>query len=187
MRIGASEGIVLEVVAEKDGKPLPFQELLRRFRRIHDVMAATEEIPLKLYLFDLLYLNGETLLDELYRKRTEFLSEFAGSFMVKRIITDEKEETRHFLEEAISAGHEGVMVKELDSPYIPGKREKTWKKIKPTETLDLLIIAAEWGHGRRKNWLSNYHLATRKGHMLGKPSRGPRTPSSRSSRRRCWS
>ena len=161
-----------EVVAEKDGKPLPFQELLRRFRRIHDVDTTAEEIPLKLYLFDVLYLKGETLLTHKYSKRIELLSKFAEPFLVKRIITDSTEEASHFLTEAVRAGHEGLMAKHLDSTYIPGKRDKSWLKIKPTETLDLLIIAAEWGHGRRKGWLSNYHLATREGNMIGKTFKG---------------
>lgn len=161
-----------EVVAEKDGKPLPFQELLRRFRRIHDITTATGEIPLKLYLFDVLYVNGKTLLNCTYLKRIELLSEFAEPFLVKRIITDNPKEVSQFLYEAVTAGHEGLMAKTLDSTYIPGKRDKAWLKIKPVETLDLVIKAAEWGHGRRKGWLSNYHLATKEGHTIGKTFKG---------------
>lgn len=161
-----------EVVAEKDGKPLPFQELLKRFRRIHDIKATTEEIPLRLYLFDILYLKGTTLLNHEYVERTELLSEFADKFSVKKIITDDSSKAEAFLNEAVKAGHEGLMAKHLDSVYIPGKRDKSWLKIKPTETLDLVIIAAEWGHGRRKGWLSNYHLATREGDMIGKTFKG---------------
>lgn len=161
-----------EVVAEKNGRPLPFQELLRRFRRIHDVDVATEEIPLRLYMFDVLHVNGKTLLNSDYVTRTELLSEFAAPFLVKRIITDDIEEASQFLHEAVTAGHEGLMAKTLDSTYIPGKRDKTWLKIKPVETLDLVIAAAEWGHGRRKGWLSNYHLATKEGHIIGKTFKG---------------
>jgi DNA ligase-1 len=161
-----------EVVAEKEGRPLPFQELLRRFRRIHDVQATAEEIPLKLYLFDVLYLNGETLLDYTYVQRVELLSTFAQPFLVKKIITDNMNEASQFLDEAITAGHEGLMAKQLASVYIPGKRDKSWLKIKSAETLDLVIKAAEWGHGRRKNWLSNYHLATKEGNIIGKTFKG---------------
>ncbi|MBU7011053.1 MAG: ATP-dependent DNA ligase [Theionarchaea archaeon] len=161
-----------EVVAEKKGKPLPFQELLRRFRRVHDVEKAAEEIPLRLYLFDVLYINGKTLLNYTYLKRTELLSEFAEPFLVKRVITDNTKEALEFLNEAVTAGHEGLMAKTLNSTYIPGKRDKSWLKIKSVETLDLVITAAEWGHGRRKGWLSNYHLATKKGNVIGKTFKG---------------
>ncbi|MBU7028553.1 MAG: ATP-dependent DNA ligase [Theionarchaea archaeon] len=161
-----------EVVAEKKGKPLPFQELLRRFRRIHDIEASTEEIPLRLYLFDCLYLKGKTLLNCDYTERTGLLSEFAQPFLVKRIITDNIKEAEPFLNEALKAGHEGLMAKHLDSVYIPGKRDKSWLKIKPVEMLDLVIVAAEWGHGRRKGWLSNYHLATKEGNVIGKTFKG---------------
>jgi DNA ligase-1 len=161
-----------EVVAHIRGKPLPFQELLKRFRRTHHVNKLLKEIPLQLYLFDVLYLNGETLLNYRYTERTELLSEFAAPFLVERIITSSTQEAAHFLEEAVAAGHEGLMAKTLYGIYIPGKRDKTWLKIKPVETLDLVITAAEWGHGRRKGWLSNYHLATRSGHVIGKTFKG---------------
>ena len=161
-----------EVVAVKDGKPLPFQELLRRFRRVHDIATLVNEIPVQLYLFDLLVLDGETLLEKSYTERTHRLGTFASSFMVRRIITDTNKKAEKFLNRAITAGHEGIMVKDLESPYIPGKRDKSWLKIKQTETLDLLVVAAEWGHGRRKEWLSNYHLAARGGEIIGKTFKG---------------
>lgn len=161
-----------EVVAEKKGKPLPFQELLRRFRRIHDVEPSTEEVPLRLYIFDLLYLQGQTLMDKTYLERTALLSEVAGPYLVQRLITEDRMEAEGFLSEALQAGHEGLMAKQLNSIYMPGKRDKSWLKIKPTETLDLVIKAAEWGHGRRKGWLSNYHLATREGAVIGKTFKG---------------
>ncbi|MBU7013428.1 MAG: ATP-dependent DNA ligase [Theionarchaea archaeon] len=161
-----------EVVAERKGKPLPFQEVLRRFRRIHDVGTSTEEIPLRLYIFDLLYLEGKTLLDKTYLERTALLSEIAGPFLVQRLITGSTKEADEFLSQALRAGHEGLMAKQVTSTYVPGKRDKSWLKIKPTETLDLVIKAAEWGHGRRKGWLSNYHLATREGAVIGKTFKG---------------
>jgi DNA ligase-1 len=161
-----------EVVAEREGKPLLFQELLRRFRRIHDIETLMEAIPLQLYMFDVLYLNGKTLLDLDYAARNRLLSEFAASFLVKRIITDNRTEAEKFLHAALEAGHEGLMAKDLNSPYIPGKRDKSWLKIKPVETLDLLVKAADWGHGRRRGWLSNYHLSTREGNIIGKTFKG---------------
>lgn len=161
-----------EVVAVKNGKPLPFQELLKRFRRIHDVVVSADRIPLQLHLFDILYLKGETLLTHEYTKRAELLADIAGQFLVKRVISDDRERIEAFLQEAIEAGHEGLMAKKLDGTYIPGKRDKGWLKIKPAETLDLLIAAAEWGYGRREGWLSNYHLATREGQVIGKTFKG---------------
>jgi DNA ligase-1 len=161
-----------EVVAENRGRPLPFQELLRRFRRVHDIRIVLKEVPLQLYLFDVLYVNGNTLLTLDYVQRTGLLSEFAEHLMVKRIVTDDTGEALQFLDEAVTAGHEGLMVKKLDSIYIPGKRDKSWLKVKPVETLDLIITAAEWGHGRRKGWLSNYHLATQEGQVIGKTFKG---------------
>lgn len=161
-----------EVVAEKDGKPLPFQELLRRFRRIHNVKKAVKEVPLHLFLFDVLYVEGDTLLETPYKDRVQILSGFAEQFMVKKIITDDFEKAQNFLEEAITNGHEGVMAKKLYSVYKVGKRDQDWLKIKVVETLDLVITAAEWGHGRRKGWLSNYHLATKEGNVVGKTFKG---------------
>ena len=161
-----------EVVAERDGRPLPFQDLLTRFRRIHDVSTQIEEVPLQLYVFDVLYFKGKTLLDVPYVERTNILHEFAEPFLVKKIITDNQDKAASFLKEALTSGHEGLMAKVLDSVYIPGKRDKTWFKIKPAETLDLVITAAEWGHGRRKGWLSNYHLATKEGYVIGKTFKG---------------
>jgi DNA ligase-1 len=161
-----------EVVAVKDGKPLPFQELLKRFRRIHDVIPSTDRIPLQLHLFDILSLKGKSLLHSEYMTRMELLAGIAEPFLVKRIITGDKEEIKRFLREAMEAGHEGLMAKELTGPYMPGKRDKSWLKIKPVETLDLVIGAAEWGYGRREGWLSNYHLMTREGDMIGKTFKG---------------
>lgn len=152
-----------EVVAlSKDNKPLPFQDLMRRFKRAHRVRELLEEIPLKLYLFDILYLDGELMIDSPYRERRERLSEICGEeLLADNIITGEIEEARAFLREAIEKGHEGLMAKALDSDYTPGHRGKKWFKIKPAEYLDAVVIAADWGYGRREGWLSNYHLALR--------------------------
>jgi len=154
-----------EVVAVgKDGRPFPFQELMRRFKRIHGVESAATEIPLSLHLFDCLFLDGRSLIDEPYEERWSLLQSLAGGKHLarKRIATD-KVEAEMFLKEALAAGHEGLMAKALDSPYMPGNRGKLWFKIKPAETVDCAIIAADRGSGRRRGWLSNYHLAVADG------------------------
>ncbi|MHA1590485.1 MAG: ATP-dependent DNA ligase [Candidatus Njordarchaeales archaeon] len=153
-----------EVIAiGENGKPLPFQHLMRRFRRIRDIYRMVREIPVKLYLFDILYLDGELLIDKPYVERREILAKIAGNIpLTPRVITDDPKEAEKFLEKAIREGHEGLMAKKLDSKYTPGIRGKLWLKIKPVlTTLDLVIVAAEWGYGRRKNWLSDYYLAAR--------------------------
>ena len=150
-----------EVVAVgKDGRPFPFQELMRRFRRVHEIDKATGEIPLSLYLFDCLYLDGRSLIDEPYGARWQKLSEISpGKYLASRKLVSDKFQAESFLEESLAAGHEGVMAKAPASPYMPGNRGKLWFKVKPSETLDCVIIAAERGSGRRRGWLSNYHLA----------------------------
>ncbi|MHA2315510.1 MAG: ATP-dependent DNA ligase [Candidatus Hermodarchaeia archaeon] len=165
-----------EVVAIKSGKPLPFQDLMRRFRRVHDVDEMIEIIPLRLYLFDILYLDGELMIDEPYSKRRVILEEIAPKeLLVPKLVTEEDSEAEKFLKRAIESGHEGLMAKRLDSPYTPGKRGKLWFKIKQAETLDLVIAAADWGYGRRTGWLSNYHLAAQAGNgfqVIGKTFKG---------------
>ena len=160
-----SNDVVLEgeIVAIGEGnKPLPFQDLMRRFRRIRNVKAMTKKIPLQLYLFDLLYLDGTLLIDDTYKKRRALLEMvIPPELLVKRVVTSDAKKVQAFLKEALEAGHEGLMSKHLDSVYTPGSRGKNWFKIKPVETLDLIIVAADWGYGRRKGWLSNYHLAAR--------------------------
>jgi len=163
-RIRANEALLEgEVVAVGAGeKPLPFQDLMRRFRRVHEISQVAREIPLRLYLFDLLYLNGKSLVDMPYKDRWRSLSEICDeSLLAKRIITGDASIAEEFLKEALVAGHEGVMAKSLKSKYTPGVRGKKWFKIKPADRLDLVIIAADWGYGRRTGWLSNYHLAAR--------------------------
>ena len=152
-----------EVVAVgENGKPLPFQDLMRRFRRTAEIEKATKEIPLRLYLFDILLLDGTPLFDLPYQERWDVLTKVCSAdLLAKRIVTDQLAEAERFLSEAIQAGHEGLMAKSLDGTYMPGMRGKRWLKIKPAETLDLVIIAADWGSGRRRGWLSNYHLAVR--------------------------
>ncbi len=154
------EGEVVAVNAE--GKPLPFQELMRRFRRVHQIEETMKEVPVRLYLFDLLYLNGQSLIDQPYQERWQKLAEICDqSLLADRIIASDSKTAEQFLQQAMNAGHEGLMAKDLTSIYQPGSRGKKWFKIKPAETLDLAIVAADWGYGRRTGWLSNYHLAVR--------------------------
>jgi DNA ligase-1 len=150
-----------EVVATgKDGRPFPFQELMRRFRRVHDIDTAAGEIPVSLYLFDCLYLDGRSLIDEPYQARWQKLSEICGDdHLASRTIASDRSTAESFLKASLTAGHEGLMAKALDSAYMPGNRGKLWFKIKPAETVDCVIIAADRGSGRRRGWLSNYHLA----------------------------
>lgn len=152
-----------EVVAVgREGRPLPFQELMRRFNRLHHIDRLRKEVPVKLYLFDILYLNGRPLIDIPYTERRATLEEICEEeVLAANLVTSRREEVESLLARSLSLGHEGLMAKALDSLYTPGVRGKRWFKIKPAETLDVVIVAAEWGHGRREGWLSNYHLAVR--------------------------
>jgi DNA ligase-1 len=153
-----------EVVAvDSVGRPVPFQHLMRRFRRVHDVQGQSVEIPVRLYLFDVLYLDGKRLISDLYLERRRILAENAGEISLSsQLVTESVGEAERFLQDALDAGHEGLMAKRLDSPYVPGVRGKYWLKIKPIlEPLDLVIVAAEYGYGRRHEWLSDYYLAAR--------------------------
>lgn len=166
------------IALREDGRPLPFQTTMRRFGRIQDVEAVQKEIPLRPFFFDLLHLDGQSILDVPHGKRFEQLTErMPSEYLIPRIITADETKVRDFLLQSLKAGHEGLMAKGLDSPYIAGQRGFLWLKIKPAQTLDLVILAAEWGHGRRKGWLSNLHLGARdegSGEfvMLGKTFKG---------------
>lgn len=153
-----------EVIAtDTTGNPVPFQHLMRRFKRVHAIEDTAEKIPVKLYLFDVLYLNGESLVALSYLRRRQILADNAGEIpLTKQLITDKAETAEQFLEEAMDAGHEGLMAKKPDSPYTPGIRGKRWLKIKPVlDPLDLVIVSAEYGYGRRHDWISDYYLAAR--------------------------
>jgi DNA ligase-1 len=163
-RIGGTEYLVEgEVVAVgREGKPLPFQDLMRRFRRVHEIDAMVKNIPLRLFLFDVIYLDGKLLIDVPYEKRWEILRGLTDAeLLATRILIRDAGDADKLMQASIEAGHEGLMAKDLKSTYTPGVRGKKWFKIKPAETLDVVIVAADWGSGRRKGWLSNYHLAVR--------------------------
>lgn len=161
--IKASSAIVEgEVVAlGSGGYPIAFQHLMRRFKRVHEISQMAKKMPLTLYLFDIIYLNGESLIALSYVQRRRILAQNAGQILLtKQLITDQKEQAESFLKEALDAGHEGLMAKKMDSSYTPGSRKKRWLKIKTVlEPLDLVIMAAEYGYGRRKDWLSDYYLS----------------------------
>jgi DNA ligase-1 len=154
-----------EVVAlDAAGRPLPFQELMRRFRRVHGVEALAREVPLALFFFDCLVAGGRPLVDEPYQRRWEALAEATGGrYLAERALVDSAEAGRAFFAQALAAGHEGVMAKDLRSAYEPGGRGKRWFKLKEAQTVDCVVIAADRGSGRRRGWLSNYHLAVREG------------------------
>ncbi|MCK4633912.1 ATP-dependent DNA ligase, partial [Candidatus Bathyarchaeota archaeon] len=161
-----AEKAILEgeiIAVGKDGNPMPFQHLMRRFTRIREIQHALKEVPIQLHLFDALYIDGESLINEPYDLRRQGLATVAGNIhLTKQVVASDAETAEHFMKEAIEAGHEGLMAKKLDSPYTSGIRGKAWLKIKETlEPLDLVIVAAEYGYGRRHGWLSDYCLAAR--------------------------
>ena len=161
----AAEEAILEgeaVAVDAQGRPLPFQHLMRRFRRKHAVAEMVEAIPIQLYLFDLLYVNGRSLVDASGEQRWAALEQAAGGLnLVRHLVPNTIKEAQAFAAMAQRDGHEGVMAKDLDSAYNPGVRGKSWLKLKHVTSLDLAIVAADWGYGRRHGWLSNYHLAAR--------------------------
>jgi DNA ligase 1 len=154
-----------EVVAlDPAGRPLPFQELMRRFRRVRGVEKAAGSHPLALHLFDCLMADGRSYLDEPYALRWEALERVTGArWLAERATVTSVEAGEAFMARALAAGHEGVMAKDPRSPYEPGGRGKKWLKLKAALTVDCAIVAADRGSGRRVGWLSNYHLAVRDG------------------------
>ena len=157
-----------EVVAlGAGGRPLPFQELMRRFRRVHEVEEALGRMPLALHLFDCLMADGRPLNDVPYAERFEALTRVTGGRdLAERTVARTAEDAESFRAAALAAGHEGVMAKDMKSAYAPGGRGKRWFKIKTAETVDCVIVAADRGSGRRVGWLSNYHLAVVDGDAL---------------------
>jgi DNA ligase-1 len=145
-----------------DGKPCPFQITMRRFGRKLQVEAMRKELPLAAFFFDCLLKDDEALTGQSLRERHAALaSALPPALRVPRIVTADKEEALRFMEDALRRGHEGVMAKALDAPYEAGRRGAGWLKIKRANTLDLVVLAAEWGSGRRRGWLSNLHLGAR--------------------------
>jgi DNA ligase 1 len=161
-----------------DGTPQPFQVTMRRFGRKLEVARLRESIPLCPVFFDCMYLDDEVILDLPAEERFSALSEaLPEALLIRRSVTGEPAAAEAFLREALARGHEGVMAKDLRAPYEAGARGRSWLKVKPAVTLDLVVLAAEWGHGRRRGWLSNLHLGARDPAtggfvMLGKTFKG---------------
>jgi DNA ligase-1 len=166
------------IALRADGSPHPFQTTMSRFGRRLDVERVRHTVPLTLFLFDILYLDGASVMDEPLARRSDALDEAVPpALRVPRLVTSSGGAAQHFLEEALARGHEGIMAKALDAPYEAGRRGRRWLKLKPVRTLDLVVLAAEWGHGRRRDWLSNLHLGARDADhggfvMLGKTFKG---------------
>ena len=151
------DGEVVGATAE-DEDPHLFQDVMSGFGREDHQRRV---LGLRPFFFDCLHLDGTDLVDEPLAVRRLQLERAAGPHRVPGIVTDRAEEGEAFLQAALAAGHEGVMVKALSSGYEAGRRGKAWRKVKPVRTLDLVVLAAEWGHGRRRGWLSNLHLGAR--------------------------
>jgi DNA ligase 1 len=166
------------LACDAGGRPRPFQVTMRRFGRKLDVERLRESIPLQPFFFDCLYIADTAILDRPAQERIAALAEILpAELRVPRCVTADQRAGEAFLEAALAAGHEGVMAKGVDAAYEAGARGGAWLKIKPAVTLDLVVLAAEWGHGRRSGWLSNLHLgarAPRTGEfvMLGKTFKG---------------
>src|SRR5262249_10459099 len=165
------------IALTSDGRPRAFQETMSRFGTQVEASAVRNGTPLSPVFFDCLHLDGDDLLDRPARERWAALAAaLPGELRVPRIETGGVDEAGAFLDEALAHGHEGVMVKALDSPYEAGRRGAGWLKVKRAPPLDLVVLAAEWGHGRRRGWLSNLHLGARDPAggfvMLGKTFKG---------------
>jgi ATP-dependent DNA ligase I len=163
------------IALREDGRPLPFQDTASR--------TATQDVvpggaPLSVFLFDALHLDGADLIDlPDCSRHAELARVVPPSLLMPRLVTGSAEEATAFFRDAIARGHEGVVVKSLDTPYTAGRRGAGWIKVKPRHTLDLVVLAVEWGHGRRRGWLSNLHLGARDPAtggfvMLGKTFKG---------------
>jgi DNA ligase 1 len=146
----------------RDGRPRPFQETMQRVGREQDAGPMRRALPLEVRCFDVLHADGQDVLDQPLRDRRAVLDEIVPSeHRSGALVTDDVDAARAFLRDTLAAGHEGVLVKDLSSPYEAGRRGAAWRKVKPVHTLDLVVLAAEWGSGRRRGWLSNLHLGAR--------------------------
>jgi DNA ligase-1 len=176
-----AESLILDgeaIALRPDGRPHPFQLTMRRFGRKIDVEALRRELPLCVFFFDCLYRDGVPLADHPARERHDIVrSVLPPEAVTPSLITDDVNKARAFYDGALAQGHEGIMAKSMDAAYESGRRGAGWLKVKRARTLDLVVLAAEWGHGRRKGWLSNLHLGARDAAgggfvMLGKTFKG---------------
>jgi DNA ligase-1 len=158
------------IALREDGRPEPFQVTASRFG------SASRGVPLTTLFFDVLHADGEDLIDRPGAERYAALAALVPEAgRVPRAVVEDAAAARAFLDEALARGHEGAVVKSLEAPYAAGRRGAGWLKVKPRHTLDLVVLAAEWGHGRRRGWLSNLHLGARHEDgfvMLGKTFKG---------------
>ena len=166
------------IALDTGGRPLPFQVTMRRFGRRLKVAEMRARIPLAAFWFDCLHLDGTDLIDRPHKERIAALhGSLPERLVVPRLVTDRQDAAEAFLHQAMAAGHEGIMAKSLEANYQAGSRGADWRKIKPAHTLDLVVLAAEWGSGRRSGRLSNLHLGARDPDsgtfvMLGKTFKG---------------
>jgi DNA ligase-1 len=176
-----AESLILDgeaIALRANGRPHPFPVTMSRFGSQQNDAAKRGELPLSVFFFDCLYRDGATLFDHPTRERRDALTEaLPAALVTPAVITADVAEAERFYQEALAAGHEGVMAKALDAPYEAGRRGAGWLKVKRARTLDLVVLAAEWGHGRRRGWLSNLHLGARDPAtggfvMLGKTFKG---------------
>lgn len=176
-----AESLILDgeaIALRPDGTPHAFQTTMRRFGRRLEVETMRRELPLSVYFFDCLLWDAGVLLDHAAAERFDALQRtLPPALIIPRVVTAEQAQAARFFEDALAHRHEGVMAKALDQPYEAGRRGGSWLKIKRPNTLDLVVLAAEWGSGRRKGWLSNLHLGARDPEhggfvMLGKTFKG---------------
>jgi DNA ligase-1 len=181
LKSAKAESLILDgeaIALRADGRPHPFQVTMRRFGRKLDVEAQRRELPLSVFFFDCLLRDGEPLVDRGAGERHDILRAVLPAVLVTpSLITKDVKEAKAFYADALAHGHEGLMAKALDAPYEAGRRGAGWLKLKRARTLDLVVLAAEWGHGRRRGWLSNLHLGARDPQaggfvMLGKTFKG---------------
>ncbi len=174
------DALVLEgeaIALRDDGRPLPFQQTMRRFGRRSEVGRLRETLPISLRVFDCLHADGEDLIDAPLRERLAALeASVPRALQVERLLSDDPRAVERFVAEVLAAGHEGVMAKDLGAAYAAGRRGAAWLKLKPAHTADLVVIGCEWGSGRRRGQLSNLRLAAADGAggfvMVGKTFKG---------------
>jgi DNA ligase-1 len=182
-RVGGAnaDSLILDgeaIALRADGRPYPFQVTMSRFGSQLDAQALSAARPLSVYFFDCLYRDGASLMDHpLLERRAALGAMFGEELVTPSIVTAAPAEARAFYERALERGHEGVMAKAPQAPYEAGRRGSAWLKVKRARSLDLVVLAAEWGHGRRRGWLSNLHLGARDPAsgsfvMLGKTFKG---------------
>jgi len=166
------------IALRPDGSPYPFQDTMRRFGRVLEIDEMRATMPLSVFFFDCLREGAHDLLGQPAHVRFDAMTRaLPAHLIIPRLVAADPAAAQAFYDEALARGHEGVMVKSLEAPYDPGARSALWLKVKRTHTLDLVVLAAEWGHGRRHGWLSNLHLGARDPAtggfvMLGKTFKG---------------